>query len=67
MLSVVLNVTVPLLVPDSSFVAPISIVPFPVPVVPERVIQVAVFETVHDVLDVTKTLTGEAVDGKVIP
>ena len=52
MLSVVLNVTVPDLVPVSSFVAATVIVPLPVPLVAEIVIHEADFVTVHDVLEV---------------
>ena len=51
-LSVVLNVTVPDLVPVSSFVAATVIVPLPVPLVAEIVIHEADFVTVHDVLEV---------------
>lgn len=61
-LSLVLNVTVPDLVPESSFVALTVMVPLPVPLVAEIVIHEADFVTVHDVLEVTVTVTSGATE-----
>lgn len=65
-LSEVLNVTVPVLEPTFSFVAPIPTVPFPVPLVVESVIQDADFVTVHEVFEVTVTSLGGAIGPKYI-
>jgi hypothetical protein len=65
-LSVVLNVTVPDLVPESSFVPLTVMVPLPVPLVAEIVNHEADFVTVQEVLDVTVTVTGGAIDPKLI-
>ena len=56
MLSVVLNVTVPDLSPEVSFVALTPTDPLPVPLVAEIVIHEADFVTVQEVFDVTVTV-----------